>query len=170
MQTYKVVMVGNPGVGKTTFIERYKGNGFNPRYNFTYGVNTQSIQLNTNKGTITFDILDTSGQEKYDSTRFAHYQGIDAAVIMYDFGQKRSVSDVPVWYSDIRKVNSNIPVVYVGNKCDLQDKPAQHLVSLLTCRLPGSHSVVSTKNRTNVHCPFVDLARLLTGDSSIVVA
>jgi len=67
--TFKLVMVGDGGVGKTTFVKRHRTGEFEKVYTATKGVNVSHIPFYTNYGNILFEVWDTAGQEKFGKMR-----------------------------------------------------------------------------------------------------
>lgn len=67
--TFKVVLVGDGGVGKTTFVKRHISGEFEKRYLATMGVEVRPLRFQTNFGPILFNVWDTAGQEKLGGLR-----------------------------------------------------------------------------------------------------
>jgi GTP-binding nuclear protein Ran len=62
---FKLVLVGDGGVGKTTFVKRHLTGEFEKKYNATVGVEVHPLQFQTNRGLIIYNVWDTAGQEKF---------------------------------------------------------------------------------------------------------
>ena len=93
-RSFKIVLVGNTGVGKTTFIERIKVGTFNKKYVSTIGVDVVSISFNSNIGKITFEVWDTAGQEKLMGLGDGYYVNSRGAIVMFDTTNVLSYNNV----------------------------------------------------------------------------
>jgi len=119
---FKMVLVGDGGVGKTTFVKRHLTGEFEKKYIATQGVEVSSIVFFTNHGPIRFHIWDTAGQEKLGGLREGYYIGGQCAVVMFDVCSRITYKNVPKWYKDLTRICENIPIVLVGNKVDAKDR------------------------------------------------
>lgn len=82
--TFKLVLIGDGGVGKTTFVKRHISGEFEKKYVATIGVEVRPINFMTNRGPICFHIWDTAGQEKFGGLRDGYYIQGKCAIIMFD--------------------------------------------------------------------------------------
>merc|ERR1719409_1103770 len=119
---FKLVLVGDGGVGKTTFVKRHATGEFEKQYNATIGVEVRPMPFFTSKGQIKFNVWDTAGQEKMGGLRDGYYIQAEAAIIMFDVTSRITYKNVPEWYKDIVRVCEHIPMVLVGNKVDVKDR------------------------------------------------
>jgi GTP-binding nuclear protein Ran len=71
--TFKCVLVGDGGIGKTTFVKRLISGEFEKKYIATLGVEVRSLEFNTTRGMIRFMVWDTAGQEKFGGLRDGYY-------------------------------------------------------------------------------------------------
>ena len=81
---YKLVLLGDGGVGKSTLLRRHRTGEFREEYIPTRGCNIVEVPIFTNHGRIDFEIWDTAGQEKYKSIIKAYYKGAIGVIIVYD--------------------------------------------------------------------------------------
>jgi GTP-binding nuclear protein Ran len=121
---FKVVLLGDGGVGKTAWMKLHKTADFERKYVATMGVEVSSLKFHTNQGPVILTIWDTAGQEKFGGLRDGYYLNADAAVCMFDVTSKCSYKSIPGWYEELRNVKdcAEIPVVVVGNKVDCKDR------------------------------------------------
>ena len=84
MPTFKLVLVGDGGTGKTTFIKRHLTGEFEKKYVATLGVEVHPLVFHTNRGAIRFNVSDTAGQEKIGGLRDGYYFQGQCAIIMFD--------------------------------------------------------------------------------------
>lgn len=116
--TYKVVLLGDGGVGKTTLIQRHVQNIFQPIYKPTIGAEVHPIPFDTNYGRIVLNIWDTAGQEKYSGLREGYLIGASQAVIFYSADSRLSAEHMAFWET----VCGTVPSFKVGTKVDLGNK------------------------------------------------
>lgn len=165
--TFKCVMVGDGGVGKTTLVAKHLTGEFEKVYEPTLGVEVHPLVFNTTKGPVRFNIWDTAGQEKYGGLRSGYYVQSDCAIVMFDLTGKLSYENSKKWYSDIRNVCGNIPVVLVGSKSDISDIKVQPDDIELDRANGEMYFSISSKSNYNFEKPFIALARKLMNDYSI---
>ena len=167
--SFKVMLLGDGGTGKSTFIERHLTGEFETRYIATVGVDVHPLTFHTNRGKICFNCWDTAGQEKFGGLRDGYYIQAAAAIIMFDVTNRDSYKSIAKWRAEVTRVCGDIPMVLVGNKVDSADR-------VVTTEAPLSHrengSVaeyvdMSTKESVNFEQPFLSLARLLLKDPDV---
>lgn len=120
---FKIVMVGDSGVGKTNLISRYLKNEFNTSSKATVGIEFGNKKLQIDNKNIKTQIWDTAGQERFRSITSAYYRGAHGAIIVYDITNTESFNDVERWLHDLRNNgDEKICIMLIGNKLDLKDK------------------------------------------------
>lgn len=82
--TWKLILVGDGGTGKTTFVKRHISGEFEKKYVPTLGVEVHPLRFNTNYGPVCFNVWDTAGQEKFGGLRDGYYIQGQCAIIMFD--------------------------------------------------------------------------------------
>ncbi|KAG9284119.1 hypothetical protein G9A89_022893 [Geosiphon pyriformis] len=118
---FKVVLIGDSGVGKSNLLSRFTRNEFNLESKSTIGVEfaTRSIQVDAK--TIKAQIWDTAGQERYRAITSAYYRGAVGALLVYDIAKRPTYENVNRWLKELRDhADSNIVIMLVGNKSDLR--------------------------------------------------
>ena len=101
---FKVTLVGDGGVGKTTFIKRHLTDEFERKYNATIGVEVHPIRFFTNRGIINFNVWDTAGQEQFCGLKDGNYIGGESAITMLDVTSRITYKNVPRWHRDIYRI------------------------------------------------------------------
>jgi len=122
---YKVVLIGDSGVGKSNLLSRFTRNEFNLESKSTIGVEfaTKSMQVDTK--TVKAQIWDTAGQERYRAITSAYYRGAVGALLVYDISKQITFENVERWLKELRDhAESNIVIMLVGNKSDLRHRRA----------------------------------------------
>lgn len=124
---FKVCILGDPGVGKTSLIIRFIENKFKENYIPTLGVDflTKKLQVGKDKVPTTLTIWDIGGQWK--ERLHLYLQGSDGAIIIYDITRKTTFNSVSDWLNYVLEYSGEIPFLIVGNKLDLA---AQRKVTL----------------------------------------
>jgi len=118
---FKVVLIGDSGVGKSNLLSSFTRNEFNLESKSTIGVEfaTRSIQVDSK--TIKAQIWDTAGQERYRAITSAYYRGAVGALLVYDISKHQSYENVGRWLKELRDhADANIVIMLVGNKSDLR--------------------------------------------------
>lgn len=164
---FKVILVGDGGVGKTTFVKRHLSGEFERRYIPTMGVEVHPLAFYTNLGQIVFNVWDTAGQEKFGGLRDGYYINGNAAIIMFDVLSKTTYKNVNQWHRDITRVCENIPIVLCGNKIDVKERkvtPKQIMFHRKKTNM--QYYDISAKSNYNFEKPFLWIARKLSGDNT----
>lgn len=113
---FKILLVGDQGVGKTTLLHRHLTGLFNSGYTATSGVEVQAMHFNTNYGDITLNIYDVGAVEKGVFEQVC--VGADGLFLMFDVMKQASYNNLGKWKQDVAKVAGNLPTVVCGNKVD----------------------------------------------------
>merc|ERR1711893_112594 len=167
MPTFKMVLVGDGGTGKTTFVKRHITGEFEKKYVATLGVEVHPLVFHTNRGPIRFNVWDTAGQEKFGGLRDGYYIQGQCAVIMFDVTSRVTYKNVPNWHRDLVRVCENIPIVLCGNKVDVKDRKVKAKTITFHRKKNLQYYDISAKSNYNFEKPFLWLARKLVGDSNL---
>ena len=166
---YKLILCGDGGTGKTTFVKRHLTGEFEKKYIVTLGVEVHPMDFYTSIGKIRFMVWDTAGQEKLACLRDGYYIDANCAIIMFDVGSRITYKNVPKWFKDISRVCDNIPIVLVGNKVDLADRKVKARQILF----PRKHGIqyydISAKSNYQFEKPFVWLLKKLTNEPQLTL-
>ncbi|XP_028455232.1 RAB3D, member RAS oncogene family, b [Perca flavescens] len=119
---FKLLIIGNSSVGKTSFLFRYADDSFTSAFVSTVGIDFKVKTVFRNDKRIKLQIWDTAGQERYRTITTAYYRGAMGFLLMYDITNQESFSAVQDWATQIKTYSwDNAQVILVGNKCDLED-------------------------------------------------
>eukprot|EP00698_Gefionella_okellyi_P005903 TRINITY_DN15334_c0_g1_i1.p1 TRINITY_DN15334_c0_g1~~TRINITY_DN15334_c0_g1_i1.p1 ORF type:complete len:223 (+),score=51.80 TRINITY_DN15334_c0_g1_i1:151-819(+) len=165
--TFKLLLVGDGGTGKTTFVKRHLTGEFEKRYLATVGVEVRPLQFHTNRGPIVFNVWDTAGQEKFGGLRDGYYIMGQCAIIMFDVTSRTTYRNVPQWHRDIVRVCENIPIVLCGNKVDVKDRKVKAKNITFHRKKNLQYYDISAKSNYNFEKPFLWLARRLVSDPNL---
>ncbi len=178
MNTFKLVFVGDGGVGKTTFLTRHLTGEFTKQYDATRGVDVHPIDFFTNHGWIRFNVWDTAGQEKLGGLEDEYYKAADCAVVFFDITSQLSWKSIPKWVEKLRNVCPDIPIVLCGNKVDIGERARTVSVRTISQLYHGefgeknldSYYDISAKSNYNFEKPFLFLAQKLVADDLRFIA
>lgn len=118
---FKVVLIGDSGVGKSNLLSRFTKNEFSLESKSTIGVEFATRTINVDNKMIKAQIWDTAGQERYRAITSAYYRGAVGALLVYDITRHITFENVERWLKELKDhTDANIVVMLVGNKSDLQ--------------------------------------------------
>eukprot|EP00246_Nothoceros_aenigmaticus_P015778 TRINITY_DN6802_c0_g1_i1.p1 TRINITY_DN6802_c0_g1~~TRINITY_DN6802_c0_g1_i1.p1 ORF type:complete len:216 (-),score=34.59 TRINITY_DN6802_c0_g1_i1:517-1164(-) len=118
---FKVVLIGDSGVGKSNLLSRFTRNEFCLESKSTIGVEFATRSIQVDGKTIKAQIWDTAGQERYRAITSAYYRGAVGALLVYDITKHVTYENVERWLKELRDhADSNIVIMLVGNKSDLK--------------------------------------------------
>ncbi|ORZ33352.1 P-loop containing nucleoside triphosphate hydrolase protein [Catenaria anguillulae PL171] len=165
--TFKLVLVGDGGTGKTTFVKRHLTGEFEKKYVATLGVEVHPLTFQTNYGVICFNTWDTAGQEKFGGLRDGYYIQGQCAIIMFDVTSRITYKNVPNWHRDLVRVCENIPIVLCGNKVDIKERKVKAKAITFHRKKNLQYYDISAKSNYNFEKPFLWLARKLVGNQNL---
>ncbi|VFQ58829.1 unnamed protein product [Cuscuta campestris] len=117
---FKVVLIGDSGVGKSNLLSRFARNEFNMESKSTIGVEFATKSLDVDSKVVKAQIWDTAGQERYRAITSAYYRGALGALLVYDVTRQPTFESVGRWLRELRDhTDPNAVVMLVGNKSDL---------------------------------------------------
>ncbi|XP_053984591.1 ras-related protein Rab-3 isoform X1 [Hylaeus volcanicus] len=120
---FKLLIIGNSSVGKTSFLFRYADDSFSSAFVSTVGIDFKVKTVFRNDKRVKLQIWDTAGQERYRTITTAYYRGAMGFILMYDITNEESFNSVQDWIAQITTYSSeNAQVILVGNKCDMEDE------------------------------------------------
>ncbi|ETN85986.1 Ras family protein [Necator americanus] len=118
---YKVILIGDSGVGKSNLLSRFARNTFSLESKSTIGVEFSTRIITVDGKRIMAQIWDTAGQERFKTVTTAYYRGAQGALIVYDITKPGSFASCRQWLHDLREQSENVSVLLVGNKSDLRN-------------------------------------------------
>lgn len=120
--SFKFVIVGDSGVGKSNIISRYCKDTFIQDGKATVGVELENKFFKVNNETLNVSIWDTAGQERFKSITNAYYRGANGVIIVFDLTRKETFENVKNWFTEVKNTNNtNVQILLIGNKSDLKD-------------------------------------------------
>ena len=164
---FRVILAGEGGVGKTSFVKRHSTGEFETKYVATLGVEVHPLLFHTTCGPIKFIVSDVIGQEKHGQLRNGYYAGGQCAIMMFDVTSRLTYTRVTSWYRDLIRVCGTIPIVLCGNKVDINERKIMADQMTFIQRNHLQYYDISVKDNYNCKEPFLWLARMLTGDDQL---
>ncbi len=120
--SFKFVIVGDSGVGKSNIIRRYCKDSFTQDGKATVGVELENKFFKINNDTLNVSIWDTAGQERFKSITNAYYRGANGIIIVFDLTRKETYENLKNWFTEVKNTNNtNAQILLIGNKSDLKD-------------------------------------------------
>jgi Ras-related protein Rab-7A len=120
LNLYKIVLLGDGAVGKTSSVHRYLDNKFSNTYAATIGVDILNTKVKVKEDEISLNIWDLAGQDHFKSIRSKFYRGTSACVLIFDLTNTKTFDNIINWIEEAKNLTSqNIPMFLVGNKTDL---------------------------------------------------
>ncbi len=121
---FKIVVLGDAGVGKSALTIRFATNSFIDNYTVTLGMNlvTKHVTLTGSDGSeiaVEYAVWDIGGQPNFKTILPMYYQGAFGALVVYDLTKKKSFENIEFWMKDIKKHCGEVPLIIIGNKSDL---------------------------------------------------
>ena len=160
----KVVLLGDSGVGKTCIISRYISGGFDNNCPSTNGASyaTKILEFKDVNKTISLDIWDTAGQEKYKSLTKFFYKDAAVAILVYEITKQTTFDNVTkYWYEQLQEFGAKDIIIGVaGNKCDIYDKEEvkENEARQFAEKIGAFFELTSAKNNTGINELFQEAA------------
>lgn len=166
---FKIVTIGDSGVGKSCILSRFAINEFDESSKSTIGVEFRSKTIKSIGKRVKLQIWDTAGQERYRAITNAYYRGTMGVMLVFDLSRPETFRNLDLWLTEIRNNTSCLRITLVGNKADLR-----HLRMVATADAKAyaeknglDYIETSAKDATNVDKAFTDIAVKLLKDFKI---
>ncbi|CAK85671.1 unnamed protein product (macronuclear) [Paramecium tetraurelia] len=122
---FKIVLIGDSGVGKTNILKRFINNEFQLESKPTIGVEFATKTFQQQGKSVKCQIWDTAGQERFRAITNAYYRGAVGAFICYDITREITFKNTEKWLSELKEhADGNIVIIMIGNKIDAVDSRA----------------------------------------------
>ncbi|KFQ00119.1 Ras-related protein Rab-44, partial [Leptosomus discolor] len=161
---FKVVFVGNSGVGKSSFIHRFCHDRFLAELNATIGIDYQVKSLMVDNTQVALQLWDTAGQERFRSITKQYFRKADGILVMYDITAECSFTAVRNWMSSVQEgIEDGAVVFLLGNKMDAAQRDARNVPKVEGERLAKEYQAVfyecSALTGYNIMEPMLHMAR-----------
>jgi len=166
-RTFKIVLVGDSGVGKSSLTSRLSNEKYHDTTTSTMGLDISIKHFEMNKQPCRFQFWDTGGQESFKSIHPAYYKNVDAILFVFDLSDKKTLDNTTSWVSDAAPMLSEKTMcLLVGTKLDLVSSAQDNCVSekdahSLALEQGMPYIAISAKENTHVNDLFLTLAEAL---------
>ncbi|KAL6068729.1 hypothetical protein STEG23_029892, partial [Scotinomys teguina] len=159
---FKLLLIGDSGVGKTCLIIRFADDNFNSTYISTIGIDFKIRTVEIEGKRIKLQVWDTAGQERFKTITTAYYRGAMGIILVYDITDEKSFENIQNWMKSIKEnASAGVERLLLGNKCDMEAK--RKVQKEQADKLAREHGIrffeTSAKSSMNVHEAFNSLAR-----------
>jgi len=156
---YKVLLIGDTGVGKSCLLLRFVDDTFTEGYISTIGVDFKIKTFNHDGNVIKLQIWDTAGQERFRTITSSYYRGAHGIIIVFDLTDQQTFDHVPLWLREITRYCSTVEKLLIGNKCDQERQVDPQRVQKFVENTKIQYLEASAKQSINVAKAFETLAR-----------
>jgi len=166
---FKVLLLGNSDVGKSSLLLRFVDSLWNDTFVPTIGVDFKVKTLEINNQRVKMQIWDTAGQERFRTVISTYFRGAHGILLLYDVTNKDSFKNLENWLTEIEKNSSDkVLKILLGNKCDLSDdrEISKEEGQAFAIRNGMEFMETSAKMNTNVSEAFETLGKLMIEFSS----
>ncbi|KAL8609371.1 Ras-related protein Rab-43 [Nucella lapillus] len=161
---FKIVLIGDAGVGKTCVVQRLKSGTYTENISSTIGVDFSMKTLNIDGKLVKLQVWDTAGQERFRTITQSYYRSANGVIIAYDITQRPTFDNVPGWQEDVRRYTDNHTVqLLLGNKNDMEELRAVRREEGLILAKENNMDFLETsaKDNTNIDDAFLRMAKEL---------
>ncbi len=162
--TFKVLLLGDASVGKTSFTKRYCYNIFNPSERLTIGVDFHVKTIDLHGKKIKLQIWDIGGEERFRFLLPTYCLGANAAFLLYDITRPQTLDNISEWTNIVRQKGGPVPIMLIGSKIDLEKSqrniPREYGIQIAEKNKMTSFGEISSKTGQNVTKTFEVLTDL----------
>lgn len=162
--TFKILLLGDASVGKTSFTKRYCYNIFNPSERLTIGVDFHVKTIDLNNKRIKLQLWDVGGEERFRFLLPTYCLGANAAFLLYDITRASTLDNISEWITIVRQKGGTIPIMLVGAKLDLETSQREiqrdYGIQIAEKNNMASFVEISAKDNINVDEAFKVLTEL----------
>ncbi|XP_051534777.1 ras-related protein ORAB-1-like isoform X1 [Myxocyprinus asiaticus] len=158
---FKLLLIGDSGVGKSCLLLRFADDTYTESYISTIGVDFKIRTIEMEGKTVKLQIWDTAGQERFRTITSSYYRGAHGIIIVYDVTEQESFNNVKQWLEEIdRYACENVSKLLVGNKSDLSSKKVVDFTTAKEFAEPLKIPFLETsaKNANNVEKAFLTMS------------
>jgi len=159
---FKILVLGDASVGKSSILSRYTSNEFNDTPISTIGIDFQIISQDIDGEPMKVQIWDTAGEERYRTITSSYYRGAHGILLVYDITNPHSYESLPKWLEEVeRYAYENIVIVLVGNKVDRESerKIPKEDIQAFADTYKIKHIETSAKQDIKVQEAFITIIR-----------
>ncbi|XP_068118124.1 ras-related protein Rab-37-like isoform X2 [Hyperolius riggenbachi] len=167
---FKVMLLGDSGVGKTCFLIQFKDGAFvSGTFLATVGIDFRNKIITVDDLRVNLQIWDTAGQERFRSVTHAYYRDAQALLLLYDVTNRQSFNNIRAWLTEVHEyAHKDVVIMLLGNKCDMSSSRVVRTEegASLAKEYDIPFMETSAKTGLNVELAFMAVARELKHRSS----
>jgi Ras-related protein Rab-10 len=158
---FKLLLIGDSGVGKTCILFRFSDDAFNTTFISTIGIDFKIKTIDINGKRVKLQIWDTAGQERFHTITTSYYRGANGIMLVYDITNPKSFDNITKWLKNITDFAADdVERILLANKCDMEEK---RMISTARGQEVATANNIkfyetSAKNNQNISDAFVTLA------------
>lgn len=160
IKNIKCVLIGDAGVGKSTYVSKLANGDFKTEYTPTLGAEIHTLHLNTTIGNIVFNLWDTAGVGKFQGLADGYYLNSDCCIIMSDITGTITRKNMKEYSRKFKEICNNKPYIYTVNKSDISNCKQRKLKNTI---------YISAKSNLNIYEPIMILLRQIFNDETIEI-
>ncbi|KAH0576692.1 Rab1a [Spironucleus salmonicida] len=164
---FKFVVIGDCSVGKSAILKVYRGEEFTNDHTATIGVDFYTHQSKYDNLTVTLQLWDTAGEEKYQSVSTTYFRGAHAVFIVYDVSSKQSFDNVQKWIKQAKSAADSANLILIGNKADLEKQVPTEEAQSYADSNQMLFLEVSAKNNEGIKAAFEKMIAILCEGSQV---
>lgn len=156
----KVVLLGNPAVGKTSLIRKFVYDAYSDDYIGTLGTKVSKKTVEIDGKQVTMMIWDLMGEHEFKRIQMMAFKGTQGALVVCDLSRKETLEGFDFWPESLFEVAGNIPVLFLGNKNDIpEQKISAEDIRPYAERHKTEYYLTSAKTGDHVEEAFHNLAK-----------
>ncbi|ORD96428.1 RAB1 [Hepatospora eriocheir] len=156
---YRIVSVGETGVGKSSIINKYINNIFISNISNTIGIDSFTKEVLVDNEVVELRIWDTAGQEKFNSITKSYYRGSHGFIFVFDLSDSEGLNRLERKIEEIKE-DTNVQIgILIGNKADLVNEVDENEIKRLSNKLNMNYFICSAKDGFNVNKAFEFLSK-----------
>jgi len=159
---FKLLIIGDSGVGKSSILLRFSDNLFSGTYITTIGVDFKIRTIEVEGEKVKLQIWDTAGQERFRTITATYYRGTQGVMVVYDVSNLDTFGNVRRWLQEIEQNCDDVVRILVGNKCDAPDKKVSTAEGdALAGQMDIPFFETSAKDNLNIETVFDEITKLV---------
>ena len=169
--TFKILTIGESGVGKTCILRRFVENKFLKSHLATIGIDFRTKAVKVYGKAIKLKIWDTAGQERYHNITNQIFKGSDGIILVFDVNDDISFAKIKDWIEQIKSNVSQdeISLILIGNKCDIEERViSKEQGQEMANNLKIDYYETSALNGTGINEAFEELTKLILKRKNII--
>lgn len=152
---FKLIVIGDPGVGKTTLIKKFSTGEYKENYISTIGMDQASVYRDIDGKKVRLLIWDTAGQERFKSLTTSYYHSVNGVVLVFDCTNIKSFKSIRFWHNEVTKLcRDDVQIVLVSTKNDCESVISKDLIDEFCDEFSIKYIETSSKNGVGVDIMF----------------